>query len=91
MLTALATRVATLANNSVLVRIGSTALTSVAEEQHLMTRTSLTTLTCGSAVNNSICGNNPATCTPPLDTAAWQAVGYTPNPVEAAWDRMLPY
>jgi hypothetical protein len=91
MVTALATHIATLPNNSALVRIGATAITSVAEEQELMTRTSMTTITCGSGVNNSICGNNPTTCTPPLDTAAWQAVGYTPNKVEAAWDTMLPY
>jgi hypothetical protein len=91
MLSALATHIATVSNNSALVRIGATPISSVAEEIDLMTRTTATTITCGAGVNNSICGNNPATCTPPLDTAAWQAVGYTPNKVEGAWKTMLPY
>jgi hypothetical protein len=91
MVTAMATHIATLGNSSALVRIGATPISSATEEQYLMGLNTATTITCGAGVNNSICGNNPVTCTPPLDTAAWQAVGYTPNKVESAWKTMLPY
>jgi hypothetical protein len=92
LVSAFAVHVSTISNNAALVRIWANPITEdTGDEEFLMSRTSLTTITCRANVNNSICGDNPTSCTPPLDTAAWQAIGYTPYEVIAAWNTMVQY
>jgi hypothetical protein len=96
-LSALAAHIATLPDKAALVRIEANAFTdNTGDELFLMNRTVQTPITCDTTTpytNNSFCpyaGGNPLqSCNPVLDTAAWQAVGYTPQRVEQAWIKML--
>jgi hypothetical protein len=96
---ALAAHVATLPNSAALVRIWANPMTSdTGDEEQLMSRTALGSISCDTNTpyaNNSFCpyssGTPLTSCNPPLDTPAWQAIGYTPAKVEAAWKVMFPY